>query len=300
MRRTPCSSLIVVLSLAACATTRPASLGQSENTRTPASTPGPVRFAGSGDPAAQRLIGQMEDDWGKATLKSDSATIGRMIADDYLYVSRDTVQNRAETLRDIGTVDPYSTPLYNADSSRIIRVYNDAAVVMAIGRVGGRDKKTGEEFHVVNRYLETWVLRDGRWQVVAGAYQDLPLPRATLRQQLMHAEQDYSDMFRKRDSLAFQRLVADSVTVAAGTDSVETKSQLWDDVKGSDIRTNVIHVDRAYVSGNGVVGVVNGTIDRTQRDGSSLHLRYANTWVYRGGNWIPLARQLAPSMTNTH
>ena len=64
------------------------------------------------------------------------------------------------------------------------------------------------------------------------------------------------------------------------------------------VRTNAIHVDRGYVSGTGVVGVVNGTIDRTLKDGSVVHLRYANTWVYRGA-WILLARQLVPPTTNT-
>ena len=300
MRCVTCLAIVITATLTACATARPSTAGQTESAQPSASAPAPVQLAGSGDPEAQRVIGQMEDDWGKATLKSDSATIGRMIADEYFSATRDTVENRAETLRDFGTIDPNVTPLYNTDSSRIIRVYNDAAVVMAIGRTGARNKKTGEESRYVARYLETWIRRDGRWQVVAGAYEDLPLPRATLRQQLMRAEQDYSDMFNKRDSLAFERLVADSVTFASGTDSVETKTQLWRDIKGSDVRTNVIHVDRAYVSGTGVVGVVNGTVDRTLKDGSAVHLRYANTWVFRGGSWFLLARQLVPSPTSTH
>jgi ketosteroid isomerase-like protein len=299
MRSMACSSLVVVLMLNACATTRPTSVGQSEPVRSISGEPRPRGLSGSGDPEAQRLIGQMEDDWGKATLRSDSATIGRMIAEDYFSATRDTVENRAETLRDFGTIDPNVTQLYNADSSRVVRVYNDAAVVMAIGRTGGRDNKTGVESRYMARYLETWIRRNGKWQVVAGAYEDLPLPRATLRQQLLRAEEDYSDMLKKRDSLAFQRLVADSVTFASGTDSVESKPQLWRDIKESDVRTNAIHVDRAYVSGTGVVGVANGTIDRTLKDGSVVHLRYANTWVYRG-SWILLARQLVPSTTNTH
>jgi ketosteroid isomerase-like protein len=298
MQRKACFAIALMPILAACATSRPSSVSQSENTRLAVSAPGPMQFAGSGDPEAQRLIGQMEDDWGRATLRSDSATIGGMIAGEYFSATRDTVENRAETLRDFGTVDPNITGLTNEDSARIVRVYNnDAAVVMAIGRTSSRNNKTGEETRYVARYVETWIRRDGRWQVVAGAYQDLPVPKATLTQQLMRAEQDYREMFDKRDSPVFQRLVADSVTFASGTGPVETKAQLWDDVQASDFRTNVVHVDRAYVSGTGDVGVVNGTIDRTLKDGSTVHLRYANTWVYRGGAWILLARQLVPETT---
>ena len=221
-----------------------------------------------------------------------------MIAEEYFSATRDTVENRAEILRDFGTIDPNVTQLYNADSDRVVRVYDDAAVVVAIGRTSGRDNKTGVESRYISRYLETWIRRNGKWQVVAGAYEDLPLPRATLRQELLRAEEDFSDMLEKRDPLAFQRLVADSVTFASGTDSVESKPQLWREIKESDVRTNAIHVDRGYVSGTGVVGVVNGTIDRTLKDGSVVHLRYANTWVYRGA-WILLARQLVPPTTNT-
>jgi ketosteroid isomerase-like protein len=300
MRSSACSSLVATIVLAACATAGPASGGHSETTSAISSAPGPHRFSGSGDPEVQRMIGQMEDDWGKATLQSDSATIGRMIADEYFSATRDTVENREETVRGFGTVDPTITTVTNQDSDRIVRVYNnDAAVVMAVGRVTNRNNKTGENFRYVSRYVETWIRRNGSWQVVAGAYEDLPVLKATLTQQLMRAEQDYREMFNNRDSVAFQRLVADSVTFASGTEPVETKAQLWEDVKASDFRTNVVHVDRAYVSGAGDVGVVNGTIDRTSRGGSTLHLRYANTWVYRGGAWFLLARQLV-SATNTH
>jgi ketosteroid isomerase-like protein len=297
MQSKACFSLVVLVILAACATSHSSSVDQNGNTRSSASAPGTRRLSGSGDPEAQRLIGQMEDDWGKATLKSDSATIGRMIADEYFSATRDTVENRSETVGGFGTVDPTMTTVMNQDSDRIVRVYNnDAAVVMAIGRVTNRNNKTGEDSRYVSRYVETWIRRNGRWQVVAGAYEDLPVAKATLTQQLMRAEQDYRDMFNSRDSVAFQRLVADSVTFASGTEPIETKAQLWDDVKASDFRTNVIHVDRAYVSGTGDVGVVNGTIDRTLKDGSVVHLRYANTWVYRGA-WFLLARQLVPATT---
>jgi ketosteroid isomerase-like protein len=273
-------------------------VGQSETATTSAAAAGPPGFAGSGDPQVQQLLAQMEVQWAKAAVQYDTATIGRMIAEDYVSVNSDQIVDRAGTLIPFGVRDSTFTPLYTTDSGTFVRVYGDAAVVIAIGRGAARNNKTGEVYRPLSRYVETWIRRNGQWQVVAGSYQDLQLPKATLMQQLMRAEQDYSDMFKKRDSLAFQRLVADSVIVAAGTDSVETKPELWGDVKGSDVRTNVLHVDRAYVSG-GNVGVVNGTIDRTLNDGSALHLRYADTWVYRGGNWRLLARQLVPSTPNT-
>jgi hypothetical protein len=299
MRSTTCSSLGVILVLAACATTRPSSVDQGSTSTAPASAVGPLGISGSGDPQVQQLLAQNEIRWAKAAAQYDTATIGRMIAPDYISVNSDHIYDRTATLVPFGIRDSTFTQLYSPDSGITVRVYGDAAVITAIGNGAVRNNKTGEVSHSLARYVETWIRRNGQWQVVAGSYQNLQLPRPLLMQQLMRAEQDYADMFKKRDSLAFQRLVADSVTVAAGTDSVETKPQLWLDVKGSDVRTNVIHVDRAYVSG-GDVGIVNGTIDRTQNDGTALRLRYANTWVYRGGSWRLLSRQLVPFMTNTH
>ena len=287
------------IALTACATTTPPAESRTTTRDMTSSVSIPTGLTGSGDPQVQQMLGHMEEQWGAAGMKCDTATIGRMIAPEFLAVNDDHIGDRAETLSCLAPDDPNFAPVSNTDSARVVRVYGDAAVITAIGDNAVRDKKTGKTSHNIGRYTEFWVKRNGQWQAVAGAYQNAQLPKATLTQQLMRAEQDYSDIFNKRDSLAFQRIVADSVTFASGTEPVETKAQLWDDVKASDVRTNVIHVDRAYVSGNGVVGVVNGTIDRTLKNGSALHLRYANTWVYRGGTWFLLARQLVPATTNT-
>lgn len=299
MRSTSCSSLVLVLVLAACATTSSSTGGQSEIATPPASAVGPLGISGSGDPQVQRLLAQMEVQWAKAAAQYDTMTIGRMIAPDYISVNSDQIYNRTETLVPFGIRDSTFTQLYSPDSGITVRAYGDAAVITAIGNGAVRNNKTGEVSHSLGRYVETWIRRNGQWQVVAGSYQSLQLPKPVLMQQLMRAEQDYGEMFKKRDSLAFQRLVADSVIVALDTSAVETKPELWLDVKGSEVRTNVIHVDRAYVSG-GDVGVVNGTIDRTQNDGTALHFRYANTWVYRGGSWRLLSRQIVLAPMNTH
>jgi hypothetical protein len=299
MRSTTCSSLGVLIVLAACATTRPSSVDQGSTSNAPASAVGPLGISGSGDPQVQQLLAQNEIRWAQAAAQFDTATIGRMIAPDYISVNSDQIFDRTETLVPFGIRDSNFTQLYSPDSGITVRAYGDAAVVTAIGNGAVRNNRTGEVSHSLGRYVETWIRRNGQWQVVAGSYQNLQLPKPLLMQQLMRAEQDYGDMFKKRDSLAFQRLIADSVIVALDTSAVETKPELWLDVKGSEVRTNVIRVDRAYVSG-GDVGVVIGTIDRTQNDGTALHFRYANTWVYRGGSWRLLSRQIVLAPMNRH
>lgn len=293
MRSRTSSVIAMILTLSACATSRPA---QMEQVSSPNNTFDGARsggLTGSGDPAVQQLLAQMEEQWGRAATRSDSSTIGRMVAPEYFSVGRDGVADRAQVLSDFASSNPDFTQLYAPDSAVVVRVYGDMAVVTAIGNNAARNKKNGLEYRNQSRYVETWIRRDGAWRVVAGAYPDLQSPKEIMMPRLLRAEQDYTDMVNKRDSFAFERLVSDSVTFASGTDSVERKAQLWSDIKSSQLRTNVHHVDRAYIAAD--VGTVSGTIERSFKDGSTMHLRYADTWVNWGGNWRLIARQLVPA-----
>lgn len=282
--------LLCGVALAACATAHPATESHTSTSEMSTSVARPASLTGSGDPQVQQLIGQMEDQWAQAGLKYDTVTVGRMIAPEYFAVNNDHIGDRAETLRAFSRSDSSFTPLSNSDSARTVRVYGDAAVVTAIGDVSFRNNKTGEAIHNLGRYTEVWVKRDGQWQVVAGAYQDAELPKAVLTQQLMQAEESYTTMVNHRDSAAFNSLVQDSVIFASGTDTMFTKPQLWSAIRQSDFR-QTHHVDRTFIRGE--VAIVNGTIDRTLKDGSAAHLRYADTWVHRGGRWRLISRQLA-------
>ena len=293
MRGRTCCVIAMAVTLAACATSRPGTVGQVNSANASPDGAGSAGITGSGDPAVQQLITHMEEEWARASARSDSATIGRMIAAEYFSVNRDGVEDRTQILNEFGTTNSDFTQLYSPDSAMTVRVYGDVAVVTAVGNSAARNNTNGLEYRTHTRYVETWIRRNGTWQVVAGGYLDLQPPKELLVQQLLRAEQGYTDMVNKRDSLAFNRLVSDSVTFATGTDSVETKAQLWSDIKGSELRTNVHRVDRAFVTAD--VGTVNGTMDRSFEDGSRMHLRYTDTWVYWGGHWRLIARQLVPA-----
>jgi ketosteroid isomerase-like protein len=293
MRAKTCSVVAMTVALASCATSRPAKVGPANSPNASSDGGGSAGLTGSGDPAVQQLIVRMEEEWARASARSDSSTIGRMIAAEYFSVNSDGVENRTQILNEFGTTNSEFTQLYSPDSAMIVRVYGDMAVVTAIGNSAARNNKNGLEYRTNVRYVETWIRREGTWQVVAGAYQGLLPPKEILIAQLLRAEQGYSQVFAQRDSLAFDRLVSDSVIFAPGADPVETKVQLWGDIKGSEHRTNDHHVDRAFVTAD--VGTVNGTINRSFKDGSRIHLRYADTWVYWGGHWRLIARQLVPA-----
>jgi hypothetical protein len=207
--------------------------------------------------------------------------------------SSDGVEDRTQSLNELWTTSSEVSQLYAPDSAMTVRVFGDVVVVTGLDNSAARSNRNGLEFRGQTRFVQTWIRRDGSWQDVAGAYLDLQPPRAKLIPQLLRAEQGYTEMFNRRDAVAFDRLVSDSVTFDPGTGTVETKAQLWGDINDSQHRTSVHHVDRVLVTGN--VGTVNGTINRSFGDGTTMHLRYANTWVYWGGHWRLIARQLVPA-----
>ena len=284
------TNLLCCVALAACATAVPPTESRTASGDVTSSVTTPTGLTGSGDPQVQQLLGQKEEQWGAAALKYDTVTIGRMLAPEFFAVNDDHIGDRAETLSGFANEAPNFALLSSTDSARVVRVYGDAAVITAIGDNGFRDKKTGETSHNLGRYTEFWVKRNGQWQAVAGAYQNAQLPKALLTQQLNQAENSYATMVNQKDSAAFGRLVSDSLVFAAGTDSISTKPQLWSAISKADFRLTQ-HVDRTFVQGD--AAVVNGTIERAMKDGSTVHLRYSDTWLFLGGKWRLLSRQLA-------
>jgi ketosteroid isomerase-like protein len=282
--------LVYCIALTACATTTPPVQSGTSTGEVTKSVPAQLGLTGSGDPQVQQLLGQLEDQASSAALKCDTAAIGRTVAPEYFAVNNDHIGDRGEALSCFAQGDPRFVPMSNTDSARAVRVYGDAAVITAITDFAFRDKQTGETAHNLTRYTEFWVKRNGQWQLVGGAYQDAQQPRAFLTQQLLQAEESYAAMVNQKDSTAFNRLVIDSLVFDAGTDQISTKSQLWSAISNADFRMTQ-HVVRTFVRGD--AAVVNGTIERAMRDGSTVHLRYSDTWLFRSGKWRLVSRQLA-------
>jgi ketosteroid isomerase-like protein len=282
--------LVCSMALAACATTTPPTTSRTSAGDVTRSVPSQSGLSGLGDPQVQQMLGQMEDQAAVAELKCDTATVGRMVAPEYFAVNNDHIGDRSEALSCFAQGDPRFVPMSNTDSARVVRVYGDAAVITAIADNAFRDNQTGETAHNLTRYTEFWAKQNGQWKLVGGAYQEAQQPRALLSQQLIQAEDSYAEMVNQKDSAAFNRLVIDSLVFDAGTDQISTKSQLWSAISRADFHLTQ-HVDRTFVRGD--AAVVNGTNERAMKDGSTVHLRYSDTWLFRSGKWRLISRQLA-------
>ena len=111
----------------------------------------------------QELI-NLENEWADAWVKRDVAFFERIEADDYTWTSPWGVWTKAQDLAELKSGDSVITS-WVLDEMKV-RVYGNAAVVT--GRSTIKETHKGEDWSRQERWTDTWVKRDGRWQCVAG------------------------------------------------------------------------------------------------------------------------------------
>jgi ketosteroid isomerase-like protein len=130
---------------------------------------GPVAFC-LGQPRAQkhesrREIDQLEETWRNAVLKSNTAVMDGLLADDYMAITASgTLQTKVQALDSLRAGHAHFTTLDISD--RKVRFYGTTALVTSLAEVQGT---TGdEELSGSYRYTRVYV-RDaaGAWKIVS-------------------------------------------------------------------------------------------------------------------------------------
>lgn len=134
---------------------------------TPAKSATPAAAATSGRKlSGTAALRDMEDRFAMALGKHDTASIEPMVADDYVGVtSRGKIENRRAMLSSIkGDKDTYTL---TKNDKLDVRMYGkDVAVVVGTYREKGTTKD-GQAFNRSYRFTDTWMNRNGKWQLIA-------------------------------------------------------------------------------------------------------------------------------------
>jgi ketosteroid isomerase-like protein len=113
-------------------------------------------------------IAYLEQDWTDANLRRDKAWFEKNFAADYVSLSSQTGKlagksnDIADTMNDKGTVEMAETTGLNVNVDRNI------AIATGTYHWKGKDEKGVAYEHRI-RFIDTWVKRNGRWQVIASA-----------------------------------------------------------------------------------------------------------------------------------
>jgi ketosteroid isomerase-like protein len=112
----------------------------------------------------QQVLIKLERDWDAAFHRKDVAFIDSVLAEEFVSTYGDgTRGDRAKELKmaaefnqqvDSSTLDEF-----------VVKVYGDTAVVWFTQHMVGPSK--GQRLEVTYRYIDVFVLRDGRWKCVA-------------------------------------------------------------------------------------------------------------------------------------
>lgn len=118
---------------------------------------------------AEAYIRQASADWATSVATNDGSVLERILAEDFVWVLEGRVLNKTQAVADAAAgPGPF---LSNSLDYVNIRFFGDTAV--AQGRETWR-RSRGPILHGRFIWTDTWVRRNGRWQVVAS--QDTVIP----------------------------------------------------------------------------------------------------------------------------
>ena len=113
--------------------------------------------------AAREELAALSHAWDRAMVANDADAIGRYMAEDWTIVGSDGSIGQREVFLDLVRSGDLSHDVMTSEDIDV-RVYGDAAVVLARGVSGGRFR--GQAFRETERVSCVFVRREGTWKCV--------------------------------------------------------------------------------------------------------------------------------------
>jgi ketosteroid isomerase-like protein len=115
---------------------------------------------------AERAVTKLEQEWFAIQQANDWAKLSKMISDDFVIVDSDGSLGNKESM----------VAGYKEEAPRVLSLKMQVLVAHAVAAntviASGLDDiatkgSNGAQVHRYERFIDTWILRDGRWQCVA-------------------------------------------------------------------------------------------------------------------------------------
>lgn len=132
---------------------------------------GPPPAAGS----AEAEVKKLEREWLDAYEKNDAAAMDRIVADDFtITFPNGAVQTKPQLMAGIRRPRPAGQPAPRFVTEDVKARSYGGTVVVLIGKVVTEQTRGGKAVREESRYTDTYVKRDGKWQVVASHLSNAP------------------------------------------------------------------------------------------------------------------------------
>ncbi len=128
----------------------------------------------------EQELRRLEDDWLGSIRRGDKATFDRIVAEDFTGTDESAKVRSKSQERELIQAPPSSIKASMTNEEVQLRIYGDTAV--AIGRIVVRIQPGGQaDISFQSRFTDTFLKRQGRWQVVARHYSRLPPERTAIK-----------------------------------------------------------------------------------------------------------------------
>ena len=112
----------------------------------------------------QKILIQLERDWDAAFLKNDVAFVESVLADEFIATYDDG--SRGDKARELKLVAEFNQKVHSSRLDEFtVKIYDDTAVVWFTRHLAGPSK--GRLLEVSFRYIDVFVMRNGKWLCVA-------------------------------------------------------------------------------------------------------------------------------------
>ena len=121
--------------------------------------------------ATQKAVFALEEAWTQALIRRDTVAFKRITAPNLVYTEDNVVMNQRQLIEAVVTGDKVD---WAGNEGMKLYDYTPVAVVTGVLVTRGRNKQ-GKQFTNRYRFTDTWLYRNGRWQVIAA--QDYLIPK---------------------------------------------------------------------------------------------------------------------------
>ena len=134
------------------------------------SVPAPQPKANAQLTPDERTVLDLEEGWAKAVVKRDAATFKRLLAPGFVYTEDARVMSGDELTREVTAGSDTVTEARNEE----LRTHPFGNTMIVTGWLVLRGHGGGKPFDRRFRFTDTWLKRNGQWQIIAA--QDYLLP----------------------------------------------------------------------------------------------------------------------------
>jgi len=259
-------------------------------------------FTAIAQTADEQALLKFIGDYDQAYMKNEIAFVEQNLAEDYVFVLNGERKTRPELLAEIRKeiAKPITFTRDLRSKNETLRVVSDVAV--ATGLIGWKEMPKENPRNESNsgqeRYTLVWERRGGRWLLLSEHISSIRRDRKTMEAEVTKASQEYTEMIRRRDAAAIERVLSEEYVLTTENGQVRNKAQELERVKNSPYKLESLEMSeqKVRIYGNNIA-VETGKVNYkgADKDGKS-HAgieRYTTVWIRRDGRWQIVADHLA-------